>query len=150
MNIDLLLKDVGVNKTTLAARLGVAKQSISGLLRNPTEKTLQRIADALGVPMWQLFAPPAHPEPEPLRTQSLRIRELCDAAGITMRDLSLRAALSETSVLKAANRDGSVETLDKIAQALGVPVAALFQNHDTASVSCPECGKSFSVKVTPI
>lgn len=56
MDITSILKDKGITKAELAERLGIFSQNVNKMLINPTEATIKKIADAIGVPMWQLFA----------------------------------------------------------------------------------------------
>lgn len=56
MDIDFLLKTKGVTKVELANRMGMQKQNINKMLKNPTEATIKKIAEALDVKMWELFA----------------------------------------------------------------------------------------------
>ena len=54
-----ILKTKGVTQQVLADMLGVTKISVAKTLTgNPTQQTLEKIATALDVPMWQLFASP--------------------------------------------------------------------------------------------
>lgn len=54
-----LLKEKNVTQQDLADRLGVTRISIvKTLAGNPSQETLERIANALDVPMWQLFVSP--------------------------------------------------------------------------------------------
>ena len=54
-----ILKAKGVTQQGLADMLGVTKISVAKTLTgNPTQQTLEKIATALDVPMWQLFASP--------------------------------------------------------------------------------------------
>lgn len=55
-NIDNIIKRKGLTKTALAERLGIKKQNLNGLLKNPTLGTIRRIAEALGVNPRELFA----------------------------------------------------------------------------------------------
>ena len=59
MRIREVLKEQGITTKELAERMGISQsalnQSISG---NPSVKVLNNIADALNVPVWQLFANP--------------------------------------------------------------------------------------------
>lgn len=59
MRIREVLKEQGITTKELAERMGISQsalnQSISG---NPSVKVLNNIADALNVPVWQLFADP--------------------------------------------------------------------------------------------
>lgn len=54
-----LLKEKNVTQQDLADRLGVTRISIvKTLAGNPSQETLERIANALEVPIWQLFVSP--------------------------------------------------------------------------------------------
>lgn len=55
-NVESLLKEKGLTKTALSEMLGIKKQNLNGLMKNPTLETLQRFATVLDVPIWQLFA----------------------------------------------------------------------------------------------
>lgn len=55
MNIDKLLVEKGMTKTMLAERMGIRSQNVNVALRNPTEETMKKIAEALGVEVWELF-----------------------------------------------------------------------------------------------
>lgn len=61
MRIKELLKEKGCTQQELADMVGVSYQSMKQTLNAPsvTTSTLEKIATALDVPMWQLFASPA-------------------------------------------------------------------------------------------
>lgn len=53
-----VLSEKGVTSAELAGRVGVSKATVSNLINNktmPSLDTLEKIADALGVEMWELF-----------------------------------------------------------------------------------------------
>lgn len=55
-----ILKEKGLTQQELADMLGITRISIvKTLAGNPSQETLERIATALNVPMWQLFASPS-------------------------------------------------------------------------------------------
>ena len=63
--MEIRLKEImdskGMKSVELAARLGVTKQTISNMLNGrvmPSLETINKIADILEVPMWQIFANP--------------------------------------------------------------------------------------------
>ncbi len=58
MRIKEVLKEKGITQQELADMVGVSYQSIKQTLNAPsvTTSTLERIATALDVPIWQLFA----------------------------------------------------------------------------------------------
>ena len=66
MNIETLLKDKGLTKSAFADLLGVPKQTINSLMKNPTLATLERFAAALDVPVRVLFAEPEEAKGEEL------------------------------------------------------------------------------------
>lgn len=54
-----ILKEKGITQQELADMLGVTRISVvKTLAGNPSQETLEKIANALNVPMWQLFASP--------------------------------------------------------------------------------------------
>lgn len=66
MRIKELLKEKGLTQQELADKVGVSYQSIKQTLNAPsvTTSTLEKIATALEVPMWQLFASPEEVQPQ--------------------------------------------------------------------------------------
>ena len=55
-NFETLLKDRGLTKTAFSELLGIKKQNLNGLLKNPTLETMKKIATALGCNISDLFA----------------------------------------------------------------------------------------------
>lgn len=58
LRIEELLKERNLTKVQLATLMGTYKENLNGKLKSPSFPTLSAIADALGVPMWRLFATP--------------------------------------------------------------------------------------------
>ena len=61
LNIKEHLKQSGKTAKELAEAVGISRVTASNIINNktaPSLETLQRIAEALGVPLWQLFASP--------------------------------------------------------------------------------------------
>lgn len=59
LNIKDHLKQSGKTAKELAEAVGISRVTASNIINNktaPSLETLQRIAEALGVPLWQLFA----------------------------------------------------------------------------------------------
>lgn len=54
-NFESLLKEKGITKTAFSEMLGIKKQNLNSLTKNPTMETMRKFASALEVPMWQLF-----------------------------------------------------------------------------------------------
>ena len=66
MRIKELLKEKGLTQQELADMVGVSYQSMKQTLNasSVTTSTLEKIATALNVPMWQLFASPEEVQPQ--------------------------------------------------------------------------------------
>lgn len=63
-NIETLLKEKGLTKTAFSDLLGIKKQNLNGLMKNPTLETIKKFASVLGVETWQLFASPEEVQPK--------------------------------------------------------------------------------------
>ena len=63
-NIEALLKEKGLTKTAFSELLGIKKQNLNGLMKNPTLETIKKFASVLGVETWQLFASPEEVQPK--------------------------------------------------------------------------------------
>jgi transcriptional regulator with XRE-family HTH domain len=51
-----LLKEKGHTQQSLADKLGIARESLSRMLKSPSYPTLEKIASVLNVSLWELFA----------------------------------------------------------------------------------------------
>lgn len=54
--VESILKECGMTKVEFANLMGIAKQNVNALLRNPSREVCVKIAETLNVPLWQLFA----------------------------------------------------------------------------------------------
>ena len=73
---------------------------------------------------------------------STRVKELCKEKGIMMKDLAERLGITPTGLSKSLGQDyPQLQTLERIANALGVEVSELFVKSSGSDVlSCPKCG----------
>lgn len=78
----------------------------------------------------------------------LRIKEVIKGKGTTITELADKMGINRVNLSNMVNGNPTVETLNKIADALNVPVTELFEQpkSDTASLACPHCGKSINIK----
>lgn len=79
----------------------------------------------------------------------LRIKEVIKEKGMTITELADKMGINRVNLSNMVNGNPTVETLNKIADALEVPVTELFEQpkKDSVSISCPHCGKSINIKV---
>ena len=80
-----------------------------------------------------------------------RIKELCRENGMTISAIAEQIGTTQTSLSRALGDNGNptLETLDKIANALNVHITELFEQPQSneAGITCPHCGKSITIKV---
>lgn len=82
-----------------------------------------------------------------------RIKEILKEKGVTQQELADRLIVSLSAIVKMLAGNPSQKTLEKIASALNVPMWQLFAapddvqpKNDTASLTCPHCGKNINIK----
>ncbi len=75
-----------------------------------------------------------------------RVLELCKQKGITQKDLAEKIGMTPVGLAKAANGNPTFETLEKIADGLGVTVPELFAPQPTNTTTCPHCGKPIRIE----
>lgn len=80
---------------------------------------------------------------------NLRVKEICKEKGITIQELADNMEMKRESLSRAINGNPTLETLEKIATALGVNISELFDQpkNNTAGITCPHCGKNINIKV---
>ncbi|GHT71703.1 hypothetical protein AGMMS50239_40940 [Bacteroidia bacterium] len=78
-----------------------------------------------------------------------KIKALCQKRGITQKELATLLDITDISLNKSLRgKYPQLQTLEKIANALDVPISELFEEkHKSASVVCPHCGHELSVKI---
>lgn len=79
---------------------------------------------------------------------NLRIKEVIKERGLSIQELADKIGINRVTLSNSINGNPTVETLNKIADAVGVQVTELFEQSksDTASLSCPHCGKPITIK----
>lgn len=80
---------------------------------------------------------------------NLRVKEICKEKGITIQELADNMEMKRESLSRAINGNPTLETLEKIASALGVNISELFDQpkNNTTGIACPHCGKNINIKV---
>lgn len=75
-----------------------------------------------------------------------RVAEICKDRGIQKKDLASILGITPTGLSKAINQDyPQLQTLERIATALGVEVSELFTDSGKGQIFCPHCGKKITI-----
>ena len=75
----------------------------------------------------------------------LRIKEILKEKGITQKELAEIIGVAEISLSRSINGNPSLDTLNKIALALNVPISDLFEQPAKDVINCPYCGGKIKV-----
>ena len=71
-----------------------------------------------------------------------KIKEICQNQGITQKELAEKLGITDISLNKSLRGEyPQLQTLEKIATALDVPITELFDKADDYVFNCPHCGK---------
>ncbi len=70
----------------------------------------------------------------------LQIKEIVKRKGITITQLADRLGIKQESLSRAINGNPTIDTLQKIADALEVHLVELFEQPTNNALSCPKCG----------
>ena len=79
----------------------------------------------------------------------LRIKEVIKEKGMTITELADKMGINRVNLSNMVNGNPTVETLNRIADAIGCPVTELFVQPQKAAlvINCPHCGKDITIKV---
>ena len=79
----------------------------------------------------------------------MQIKEVIQEKGLTINKVAELIGVNRVSLSSAINGNPTVETLEKIANALGVPVSELFEAPKEGVITCPHCGKQINLEAKP-
>lgn len=77
----------------------------------------------------------------------LRIKELCKERGITLNVLATKIGVTQPSIsgLATGKLKPSLDTIEKLCDALAVEVGELFAPRNKDEIICPKCGSRFKI-----
>lgn len=77
----------------------------------------------------------------------LRIKEVIKERGMTITELADKMGINRVNLSNMINGNPTVETLNKISNAIGCDISELFErpNSDTTVLTCPKCGAKLKV-----
>ena len=79
----------------------------------------------------------------------LNIKKAIKEHGLEVREVAKRMNITPTGLSQHINGNPSIEVLERIASAIECDISELFEQpkSDTASLTCPHCGKSIEIGV---
>lgn len=77
----------------------------------------------------------------------MRIKEVMKEKGVGVQELADRLNVSRQALSRQINGNLMVDTAQRIADALGVSIAELFEKKSEPTFTCPHCGKEIKIKV---
>ena len=76
---------------------------------------------------------------------NLKVKKICKDKGLTITQLAERLNIKQESLSRAINGNPTLETLEKIAAALNVPLSDLFDELKGNVFRCPACGTKLQI-----
>lgn len=76
----------------------------------------------------------------------MRIKEILKQKGLTITELAEKMNVNRVSLSTAINGNPTLDTLTKIATALGVEVSELFALPSSNTFRCPNCGATYQIE----
>lgn len=74
-----------------------------------------------------------------------KVKQLCKAKGITLKDLANKIGIARESLTRALDGNPTLSTIQGIADALEVNVTELFEPTKTIGFICPNCGTQLKI-----
>ena len=80
----------------------------------------------------------------------LRIKEVIKERGLTVASIAEKMGISPPSLSQVINGNPTASMLERVAEAIGVPITELFEAPAAGNFKCPNCGASLrlSAEVT--
>ena len=84
----------------------------------------------------------------------MRVKEILKDKQLTLNDLAQKLGVSRQALYLQINNNPRISTLQKIADALGVPVGQLFDqapqptNAEHNTITCPHCGEKLVINLS--
>lgn len=76
-----------------------------------------------------------------------QVKEILKRKGMTAKELAAKLGISEGALSKSLSGNPTLERIEQIASALGVPVSDLFAAPKEGVIHCPKCGTE--IKLNP-
>lgn len=75
----------------------------------------------------------------------LRIKEIIKVKGMSMQDFADKMGITRDTLTRTINGNPTVDTLNRYAEALEVPITDLFVQ-ESNTITCPKCGTKYKME----
>lgn len=99
--------------------------------------------------MWYVMNTPfLHIFAYKLKNMELLIKDIAKEKGITLNEIAEKVGITQPSISRIVNgrMNPTLDTLEKIADSLGVGITELFKREDKGLI-CPHCGNNIKVDI---
>lgn len=76
----------------------------------------------------------------------MRIKEVIKEKGLTVGIVAKRMGVVQPALSRVINGNPTVEMVERVAAAIGVPASELFEQPTKNTITCPYCGKTITIK----
>lgn len=77
----------------------------------------------------------------------MRIKEVIKEKGLTVGAVATRMGVAPQALSRVINGNPTVEMVERVAEAIGVSPAELFEKPSDGGFTCPNCGSTFHVDI---
>lgn len=81
-----------------------------------------------------------------LYIMELRIKEVCKEKGILQKDLAEKLGITDIALRASLKGNPTIGTLEKVANALQVPISDLFEQPKQDIITCPHCNGKIKIE----
>ena len=75
------------------------------------------------------------------------IKKALKRHNLTVADTAAKLGVDRVTLSRTINGNPTINTLMRISQVTGIPIAEFFAEDNTPSLTCPHCGKPIVVKI---
>lgn len=77
----------------------------------------------------------------------MRIKDVIKEHGLTVAEVAKRMGVVSQALSRVINGNPTVDMLERVAHAIGVPVTELFEKPADGSLTCPKCGARLKIRI---
>ena len=80
----------------------------------------------------------------------MRIKEVIKEKGLTVGEIAKRMGVVQPALSRVINGNPTVEMVERVAAAIGVPTSELFEKPAAGNFTCPNCGSELRLSAEKV